>query len=56
MSFSHRAAVVAHRSPRSSLHARHIQIANGHWRFELAIEAKGFNEMTDGISIGPLKP
>ena len=25
-------------------------------RFELAIEAAGFNEMTDGISIGLLKP
>ena len=54
---AHRAAVVARTDHRDRAWTQGIfKIANGHWRFELAIEAVGFNEITDGISIGPLKP
>ena len=54
---AHRAAVVARTDHRCRAWTQGIlEIADGHWLVELAIEAEGFNEMTNGGSIGTLKP
>jgi hypothetical protein len=54
---AHRAAVVARTDHRCRAWTQGIlEIADGHWLVELAIEAEGFNEMTNRGSIGTLKP